>query len=245
MHRTSDRSALLIFAKAPVAGHVKTRLAPVLGPQRAATLHARLLERTLVLASRAAVGATELYADPASDAFMRACASRHAMRLTQQRGNDLGMRMHQAFVNAFERGCSNAILIGTDCPGLGTRHLRLAIRVLDDGKDAVLVPAEDGGYALIGLRCAQRHLFKEISWGTDNVMGDTRRRMKAAGLTWTELETLWDVDRPEDYERLASCVPARQRKTNDPRFSVQNRAVIVSPSDGGKISCVFKDLREK
>jgi uncharacterized protein len=245
MHRTSGRSALLVFAKAPIAGRVKTRLAPLLGPDRAARLHARLLERTLIVASRAAIGAVELYAHPATDAFMQGCASRRAVRLTQQRGDDLGMRMHHAFVDAFDRGCSSAILIGTDCPSLEARHLRLAMKTLREGNDAVLVPAEDGGYALIGLRRAQPHLFEEISWGGDSVMLQTHRRLKALGLAWSELETLWDVDRPADYERLASCRSTGHAASIDAGFSVQKRAVIRSRSDDGKMSCVFKDLREE
>ena len=97
-----------------------------------------------------------------------------------------------------------AILIGSDCPALRARHLRHADQALRDGADAVFVPCEDGGYALIGLNRVDRRLFDGIAWGGDAVMAETRRRLAALGWQWRELETLWDVDRPEDYERLVA-----------------------------------------
>ena len=95
-----------------------------------------------------------------------------------------------------------AILIGTDCPALTAQHLREADRWLAAGMDAVVAPAEDGGYALIGLtRCAAR-LFEGITWGTSHVMNDTRERLSALGWRWQEIDSLWDVGRTEDYQRL-------------------------------------------
>jgi glycosyltransferase A (GT-A) superfamily protein (DUF2064 family) len=94
--------------------------------------------------------------------------------------------------------------LGSDCPALTARHLRHADQALRDGADAVFVPCEDGGYALVGLRRTDERLFRDIAWGTETVMAETRRRLLALGWQWRELEMLWDVDRPEDYERLVA-----------------------------------------
>jgi hypothetical protein len=109
--------------------------------------------------------------------------------------------MRAAFESALARH-PRALLVGSDCPALTTRHLRQADRALCEEADAVLAPCEDGGYALIGLRRVDARLFDGISWGSGNVMAATRNRLAGLGWRWRELETLWDVDRPEDYERL-------------------------------------------
>ena len=106
---------------------------------------------------------------------------------------------------AFERTLRShpyAVLIGSDCPALSRADLRAAARALRAGADAVLSPAADGGYALIGLRRVSRRLFDGIPWGGPQVMEQTRRRLKALRWRWRELRTLWDVDRPEDVARL-------------------------------------------
>jgi glycosyltransferase A (GT-A) superfamily protein (DUF2064 family) len=95
-----------------------------------------------------------------------------------------------------------AVLIGSDCPALRPSDLRAALRALRAGADAVLSPAEDGGYPLIGLRRVSRRLFDGVSWGSARVLEQTRRRLARLGWRWTELRTLWDVDRPEDVARL-------------------------------------------
>lgn len=109
--------------------------------------------------------------------------------------------MHRAFDRAL-RTADAVVLIGTDCPVLQASDLHAAVRALQGGADAVLSPAEDGGYALIGLRRVSAHLFSEIDWGSTSVMESTRQRLRELGWRWRELRTVWDVDRPEDYERL-------------------------------------------
>lgn len=101
------------------------------------------------------------------------------------------------------REANGVVLIGTDCPVLRAADLRAAARALRSGVDAVLSPAEDGGYALIGLRRASPRVFSGIKWGTPTVLAETRRRLRALGWRWRELRSVWDVDRPEDYRRLA------------------------------------------
>lgn len=193
-----------MFARAPVPGAVKTRLIPRLGPDGAAALHARLVKRTLETVRGASLRHVELYCDPGpEDPFFGFCAGRYGVTLKAQAGGDLGMRMLEAF-EASLRGHSRVLLVGTDCPALAPRHLRDAERALREGDEAVLVPCEDGGYALMGLTRVAPGLFEGIDWGSPRVLAATRARLSGLGWKWRELETLWDVDRPEDYQRLVA-----------------------------------------
>jgi rSAM/selenodomain-associated transferase 1 len=195
-------TTVIVFARTPAPGAVKTRLIPLLGAEGAAALHVRLVERTLESARSAALARIELHGTPdIDDPFLRACASRYSATLSAQAGADLGARMCAAFESVLSRD-PRALLVGTDCPALTARHLWEADQALRDGADAVFVPCEDGGYALIGLRRIDPLLFEGIRWGGDSVMAATRDRLRGLGWRWRELETLWDVDRPEDYERL-------------------------------------------
>jgi rSAM/selenodomain-associated transferase 1 len=199
-----DTIAVLVFARAPQPGKVKTRLIPLLGAEGAAGLHARLAKRTLETARAAGFLRIELHGAPdCDDPFFRFCAGHYGVTLVPQAPGDLGARMLAAFevtLAAHDR----VLLVGTDCPALTARHLRQAERALRDGADAVFAPCEDGGYALIGLARVDAKLFDGIVWGTGGVMAETRTRLQQLGWTWRELETLWDVDRPEDYDRLVA-----------------------------------------
>jgi rSAM/selenodomain-associated transferase 1 len=192
-------TALLVFGRAPERGRVKTRLIPALGAEGAALLHERMLRRTLRSARRAGVGPVYLYCAPGREApFFRQFAARLPLR--DQSAGDLGARMHAAFRQALRRH-RQAILIGTDCPALRPQDLRAAASALSS-VSAVLAPAEDGGYPLIGLCRVSPRLFRGVDWGGPRVLAQTRRRL--AQLRWRvrELRRLWDVDRPEDALRL-------------------------------------------
>lgn len=205
MRRTRSDARLLVFAKAPRPGEVKTRLTPLLGEQGAAALHARLVKHTLATARASGIGQIELHCAPdCDDPFFLFCGGRYGVSLVSQAEGDLGTRMCHAFERALGHA-RHAIVIGADCPALTARHLRNAERVLSAGWDAVFAPTEDGGYALIGLTRCDARLFEGIAWGAANVMRDTRNKLSALGWRWQELQTLWDVDRPEDYQRLAAC----------------------------------------
>ncbi len=196
---------IIVFAKAPRPGAVKTRLIPALGAAGAARLHERLVERTLATAAAAGVGPLELCVDPASDPFLAARAAAYGATLTGQGPGDLGARMHRAFERALA-GVSAAILVGADCPALTLEYLREARDGLASGYDVVIGPAADGGYVLIGLRHLDSSLFERIRWGGPDVLGDTRARLRALGWRCRELDTLWDIDRPEDLERLRNGI---------------------------------------
>jgi rSAM/selenodomain-associated transferase 2/rSAM/selenodomain-associated transferase 1 len=199
-------TAIAVLARAPVPGEAKTRLVPRLGANGAAALQRRLTLRTLATATSAAVGPVELFCAPdRRHAFFGECGERFGIPLHEQCAGDLGARMLQAFA-ALLPGHDRVLLVGTDCPALTAAHLARAAVLLDD-HDAVVWPAEDGGYVLIGLRQVTPDLFGNISWGSANVMAQTRERLQRLGWRWAEAEPLWDVDLPQDYERLLACGP--------------------------------------
>lgn len=202
----AERAAacVIVFARAARPGAVKTRLIPILGPEGSAALHARMVKHSLAVARKAGLGAIELHCAPdCNDDFLRFCGNRYRAELRAQAEGDLGARMAVAASRALAAH-ARVVLIGSDCPALTARHLREACQALLGGADAVLAPAEDGGYVLIGLSRFDARLFEDIAWGTDSVLQETRARLRALGWHWRELETLWDVDRPEDYQRLLS-----------------------------------------
>ena len=183
-------------------GRVKTRLAPHLGAEGAAQVHAKLVERAVATAAAAGNVAVELHAaSHARSRYFQGLARRYRVRLRAQTKRGLGERMRDALARAL-RGAEAAVLIGADCPVLRPADLRRAVRLLQSGADAVFAPTEDGGYALIGLRRISARLFSGIEWGSATVMAETRKRLRSLGWRWRELRTVWDVDRPEDYLRL-------------------------------------------
>lgn len=194
-------SRILIFAKAPEPGRVKTRLIPSLGLRGAAELHARLLADTVFRIASARLAPVEVWCapDPLRDPFPE-LAERYGLGLYRQQGADLGERMHGAAINALGRG-SSVVLVGTDCPPMDGAYLHRAMASLK-GRDAVLGPAEDGGYGLLGIKRAARELFRDIPWGGERVAEITRERMRRLAWDFEDLPQLWDVDRPEDLGRL-------------------------------------------
>ena len=196
-------TALVVFAKAPVAGQVKTRLIPALGADGAARLAQRMLAHTLLQAGALPASRWELCVSPdAGHAdFERAAAeSGGRLHLTLQGEGDLGERMHRALTRVLA-GHRKALLIGTDAPGLTTAVLRQAAEALD-GHDAVFVPALDGGYALVGLTRSAPGIFRDMPWSTARVMAETRARALRAGLRWAELAPVADIDEPQDLVHL-------------------------------------------
>lgn len=198
-------TAVIVFAKAPVPGLAKTRLAPALGLEGAAALAGRMLHHALAQAVAAGIGPVELCAAPdAEHPALREAAERAGTALAGQGPGDLGTRMHRALSRHLARHPAQnpaALLIGTDAPALDAAVLREAAAALDD-HDAVFVPALDGGYALVGLRTADARCFEGMRWSHARVMDDTRERLRAAGLRWRELAAVADIDEPADLAHL-------------------------------------------
>lgn len=196
-------TALIVFAKAPVAGLAKTRLMPALGPEGAARLAEQLLAHTLQQALALQVEHLELCVSPTDQhpAFERA---RHTalgrLHITLQGEGDLGERMHRAISRVLTVH-SSVLLIGTDAPSLNTALLEQARQTLKI-HPAVFVPALDGGYALVGLTRPAPALFTGITWSTPQVMQDTRARARQMGLRMTELPPVADIDEPADLVHL-------------------------------------------
>jgi rSAM/selenodomain-associated transferase 1 len=194
---------IAVFAKAPRPGEVKTRLIPLLGAQGACALHRKLVAHSLSIARAAGVGAVELWCTPdASNPILRQYAAQEGASLLDQGQGTLGERMDRTFQAMLARA-ARCILIGSDCASLTAKDLADADTALaEPACDAVFTPAEDGGYVLVGLNRPRPAIFVDIAWGSGDVMQQTRARLRQQSLTWRELPVRWDVDRPEDYERL-------------------------------------------
>ncbi|WP_395056720.1 TIGR04282 family arsenosugar biosynthesis glycosyltransferase [Polaromonas sp.] len=193
---------LLVFAKAPQAGAVKTRLIPALGADGAAALARAMLDHTLHQALAAGLNAVELCASPApDDAAWRGVALPAGVELTAQGDGDLGERMDRAMQRAFSLHAGPVLLIGTDCPALDSAHLREAARQLTQ-HDAVLLPVADGGYVLIGLRAPCPAIFTHMAWSTSSVAAETLRRLAALDLHVWQGPVLHDIDEAADLAHL-------------------------------------------
>ena len=189
---------ILVFAKAPVPGRVKTRLIPALGAEGAAALAAGMLARTLEEAK--AGGEVELCADPRPDHPAWRGHIPEGVRLSAQGRGSLGERLARAAERVIGEG-EPLLLIGTDCPELDADRLRLAAAALERC-DAFIHPTVDGGYALLGLRRFDRSLFEDIAWSTGRVAEQTLERLNALGWKFEVGDTLRDVDVPADLPLL-------------------------------------------
>ncbi|MCP3851171.1 MAG: glycosyltransferase [Gammaproteobacteria bacterium] len=194
-------SLIIIFAREPVKGRVKTRLIPALGQEGATKLYTQLLNYALNNVMNSALSPVELCVTPEShpDYFSRlSCAEQFS--LSFQEGDDLGLRM----LNALNQGLchySKVILMGTDCPFLTKRDLQEAITSLDK-HDMVFSPASDGGYVLVGAKKVVPHVFENIEWGTDQVMIQSRQVLIESQISWQELSLQDDIDLQSDLIKL-------------------------------------------
>ena len=203
---STEPVAIAILAKAPIPGLAKTRLIPALGAHGAAMLQEALTARTVETAIAAQTGPVTLWAAPdATHPSFRELVVKSQIAIKRQPDGDLGARM----LAACDVSAGPVLVIGTDCPSLSPATLLEAASALREGSDVVIIPAEDGGYVLIGMRKPQPTLFGAMPWGTDAVMTETRQRIAESGLQSFELPVLRDIDRPEDIETLR----------NDPGFA--------------------------
>jgi uncharacterized protein len=192
------QAALIIFAKAPVAGQVKTRLIPAIGQARATSLYKELLSKTLDIVGEVSFIEKQLWiSGDMNHSYITHLKSKHDLQLFQQKGNDLGERMSNAFASVLTTH-SYAILIGSDCPSLLSSDLESGMKYLKNKMDVVLGPAEDGGYYLIGLKENKSELFADINWGEETVFSETRDRIKKMNLNLGLLDKRADIDRVSD-----------------------------------------------
>ncbi|RMF71067.1 MAG: glycosyltransferase [Acidobacteria bacterium] len=191
---------LVVFLRWPEPGRVKTRLIPRLGPDGAARVYERLARRTLDAVAQARTPGLTRLALVTPDERVDAARALFGGPLAWagQGSGDLGRRLARAFGDGFAAGAPAVVAIGSDCPDLDGPRIDEAFARLAAGDDAVLGPARDGGYYLIGLRHPCPVVFDGIPWSTDRVLEQTRARLRAAGARWSELPVLHDVDVPDD-----------------------------------------------
>jgi len=195
---SSPLSKLIIFAKAPIAGTVKTRLQPQYSAQNAASLQEYFILKTVEMASNLKKVDIELRCAPDdSHLIFKQCVNQYGITSKPQQGRDLGERMKNALAEALTEH-SQAVVIGTDCPDITPAYLNEAFSKLEYGVDAVIGPAMDGGYVLLGLRSFSPLLFENVRWGTEQVLSATQQNLHLLNWNWDELNTLRDIDTPED-----------------------------------------------
>ena len=192
---------IIIFARTPLAGAVKTRLASGLGDEQALQIYIQLLRQTVETACNSGLAEVELHVseEPEHPVFTSLQAA-YAIKIRRQQGDNLGQRMYSALAHCLDtsRYC---LLIGTDCPNISAVYLEEAFAVLEQEQDVVIGPAEDGGYVLIGARRVEEEWFNDIPWGSQQVLQSSRGKLAADKVRYRELKTLWDIDRVADYHR--------------------------------------------
>lgn len=235
-------SALVVFAKAPIPGQVKTRLCPPLTPDEAATLHSSFvldtLERTKTAATKLKLPVDRYLACSPSSAhvFFKIMEERQPVKLLDQVGDDIGTRMHHAFETLFARGYRLVILVGTDVPSLPLDHYKQALTLLESN-DVVVGPALDGGYFLIGLKRPAPGLFTDMPWSTDQVLRRTEEKAAALALKTALLAPWRDVDTLDDLRALIEASAADAKKPK------QEQA--FSGRTAGALQLIAKRLRDR
>ena len=186
-----------MFVRAPEVGRVKTRLAASIGPDAALRVYQRLAEHTVREALAVDAAQVRVHHTPAdAGEAVRGWLGDGPVLLPQAEG-DLGARMRDAFARAFAEGFRRVVIIGSDLPGIRTALLRRALELLDE-HEAVIGPAHDGGYYLLGLRVPVDRVFEGVAWSTPGVLAATLGRLREAEIAPAMLEPLRDVDTVED-----------------------------------------------
>lgn len=204
--------ALILFAKKPSAGIVKTRLVPPLSPEDAASLYECMLHDTIDKINRLpGIAPFICYQnDPGADTYFQGIAP--DIECFPQQAGDLGQRMQQAFAQLFSRGFREVAIIGSDSPDLPSEIIHEVFTSLeDDQTDIVFGPAEDGGYYLIAMGRLWRELFTGVKWSSETVLAESLEIARDAFLGVALLPQWYDVDRPEDlgkWELLDESCPA-------------------------------------
>jgi rSAM/selenodomain-associated transferase 1 len=193
---------LLIFAKNPELGKVKTRLAKTIGDEKALAVYIKLLEHTHAVADRVFADKAVFYSDRVQEFDL---LDYYKFPKFLQKGNDLGERMERAFGQAFAQHYEKVMVIGSDCYEITPDIIEDAYQALDQ-HNVVLGPAHDGGYYLIGMDRHYPHLFKNKPWSTPDVLLDTILDIKKLRLSYTLMPTLTDVDEEKDLGQLRKLI---------------------------------------
>ena len=213
------QTAVVIMAKVPQAGTVKTRLCPPLAPQTAAALYrAFLLDKIAQVRQLERARPTIAYTPEDGRSFFAELAP--DFTLIPQQGDDLGARLANSFAQCFAAGYTSVLAIDSDTPTLPRAFLQQAVdRIALPQTHVVVGPTEDGGYYLIGLRTLHREFFDNMAWSTAAVVPETKRRAEAMGLKITWLPAWFDIDTAEDLQRLRATL--LQTSAAEPRHTQQ------------------------
>jgi len=201
-----DDSVILVYAKAPLAGKVNTRLIADIGVHAATRLQHDLIHQRLSMLAEAGICDVRLMCAPDQhDENFLSCKKKYPVTLFDQVGDELGARMFNGAAMALQR-YDYCIVIGTDAPALDAKKITQVVELLHDGTEVVFVPAEDGGYVLIAMRQAYKFLFENISWGSAQVMQQSIDALDENNVSFETLASCWDVDRLEDYQRYLAFI---------------------------------------
>lgn len=201
-----QRRKLVIFAKAPIAGHAKSRMIPLLGREGAAKLHQEitdwLLSKVVDESIADSLYATELWvASDSTHPFFEQCKNRYDIALKLQKGEDLSERQFHAISSSLQES-EHVVVIGSDVVSITQYDIQQAFDALEQGYELVIAPAEDGGYGLIGCAKIDAAVFDGIPWGSGQVYVGMVRNLNRLNYNWKQLSNVWDLDRPEDLMRL-------------------------------------------
>ncbi len=192
------KSALIIFQKNAVLGKVKTRLSADVGDAVAMEIYKQLVRHTHEICKHVDVQKFLFFSDFVPD-DIKDYGQEYQFEV--QAGNDLGSRMADAFKRVFSKGYEKIAILGTDCGELESRIVEDAFKLLENC-EAVIGPARDGGYYLLGLRKLIVDLFVEIPWSTEKVLFHTMEKLENQSISYDLLEILSDVDRIGDWEKI-------------------------------------------
>lgn len=195
------QTKILIFAKAPIPGQVKTRLTPAITPTQAAKLHEQLFHHTLNTVQQTQLAPIEIWTALEHTHPMFQTYQQQNIPIHQQQGKTLGERLNHATQQTLKNS-KKVIVIGSDCAILTKHYIQQAIIKLTTKNDCIIGPAEDGGYVLIGLQKHHPEIFNNINWGTNTVLKQTQQQLNKIKWSHQLLPTLWDIDRIEDVKRL-------------------------------------------
>jgi rSAM/selenodomain-associated transferase 1 len=228
----AESPSLLLFARTPERGKVKTRLVPPLSEPEALDLYRAFLEDASAIYGTAGRWRAVLLAEPDPDEASLAALFHPPWTRCRQAPGDLGERLAAAFEMEFSRGAPAAVAVGSDHPALRRGQIEEAFLRLSAGDDAVVIPADDGGYCAIGLsaRLRVRDVFEDIPWSSPRVLSATRERFASRGIRAAYLEPAYDVDRPEDLDRLRSDLARRDPAGGDyPRATAKALRDLEAP----------------
>ncbi|MCW9708752.1 TIGR04282 family arsenosugar biosynthesis glycosyltransferase [Fodinibius salsisoli] len=206
----STNECLLIFAKNPERGKVKTRLAKTIGDGQALAVYKKLLRITKSVTDTLDLSRQIWYSNYINEQDLW---SKGGYEQRLQEGDDLGMRMQKAFARAFSDGFSKVAIIGTDCAAITSKILRQAFQQLEE-HPVVIGPSSDGGYYLLGMTNFYPALFEQKEWSTSSVCRETIQQLKTMEISYHELPVLNDIDTAEDLRASGIDIAKSDRECN-------------------------------